>query len=232
VGEARNMEEFARLFADDDEILVPRVREELSSRRVLTMTYVDGYPLADVMHREVELDLRRWVARKCETIVWRQIVEFGVLHTDFHPGNYVVTYQPRLGILDFGSIRRFPEPIRKANLMVARGIVARDDKLIARGMRGLGFLSAEQDARPMVKIIHILFEPMFADRQYDPAEYDTVAKASAVGEIALGHKLYSSPAHAVFLLRALVGLEGIVSRLAVKDNYRAIFRECVERADS
>ncbi|MGH7950043.1 MAG: ABC1 kinase family protein, partial [Candidatus Binataceae bacterium] len=231
VGEARNMEEFARLFADDDEIVIPGVVKELSSCRVLTMTYVDGYPLADVMHREVELELRRWVARKCETIVWRQIVEFGVLHTDFHPGNYVVTFHPRLGILDFGSIRRFPESIRKANLMVATGIVEGDDKLIARGMRGLGFLAADQDARPMVKIIHLVFEPMFADREYDPKEYDTVGKAAQVGEIALAHKLYSSPAHAVFLLRALVGLEGIVSRLSVKDNYRAIFRECVERAN-
>lgn len=232
VGEARNMEEFARLFADDDEIVIPRVVKELSSRRVLTMTYVDGYPLADVMHPEVDLELRRWVARKCETIVWRQIVEFGVLHTDFHPGNYVVTFHPRLGILDFGSIRRFPDSIRKANLMVARGIVECDDKLIARGMCGLGFLTADQDARPMVKIIHLLFEPMFADREYDPGEYDTVAKASEVGEIALAHKLYNSPAHAVFLLRALVGLEGIVSRLAVKDNYRTIFSQCVDRVQN
>jgi predicted unusual protein kinase regulating ubiquinone biosynthesis (AarF/ABC1/UbiB family) len=229
LGEAHNMAEFARLFGDDDEIIIPRVVAELSSRRVLTMTYIDGYPLADVMHREVDIALRRWVARKCETIVWRQIIEFGVLHTDFHPGNYLVTYQPRLGILDFGSIRRFPESIRKANLTVARGIVERDDKLIGEGMRRLGYLDEDQDPRPMVRIIHILFEPMFIDREYDPREYDTVAKASQVGEIALAHKLYKSPAHAVFLLRALVGLEGIVSRLSVKDNYRAIFRQCVER---
>ena len=37
----------------------------------------------------------------------------------------------------------------------------------------------------MVEIIHLLFEPMMVDREFDPAEYDTVAKAAKVGEIAL-----------------------------------------------
>jgi predicted unusual protein kinase regulating ubiquinone biosynthesis (AarF/ABC1/UbiB family) len=229
VNEARNMEEFARLFADDPDLIIPRVIQELSTRRVLTMSYVDGYPLADVMHPEVELGLRRWVARKCETIVWRQIIEFGVLHTDFHPGNYLVTHHPMLGILDFGSIRRFPEAIRKANLTVARGIIARDDRLLADGMAKLGYLEVGEDPRPIAKIMHILFEPMYTDGTYDPADYDTVAKVAKVGEIAIQYKLYRQPAHSVFLLRALIGLEGIIRRLGVKDNYRAIFRQCVER---
>ena len=43
------MTEFGRLLADDPEIMIPPVMKELSSRRVLTMTYLDGYPLADVI---------------------------------------------------------------------------------------------------------------------------------------------------------------------------------------
>ncbi|MDB5108468.1 MAG: hypothetical protein JWM69_1409, partial [Candidatus Binatus sp.] len=97
VGEARNMTDFGRRFADDDEIVVPRFVKELSSRRVLTMTHVAGYPLADVMNPEVDLELREWVARKIHILAWRQILEFGVLHTDFHPGNYLDSQHPRLG---------------------------------------------------------------------------------------------------------------------------------------
>ena len=82
----------------------------------------------------------------------------------------------------------------------------------------------------MVKVIHILFEPMYLDGEFDPVNYDAVAKATKVGEIALEHKLYKSPAHSVFLIRALIGLEGIIRGLGVRANYREIFRECVERA--
>ncbi len=231
VREARNMTEFGRLLADDPEIMIPSVVKELSSRRVLTMTYLDGYPLADAMGPEVDLELRQWVARKAQAMVWRQILEFGVLHTDFHPGNYVVSYHPRLGILDFGSIRRFAPAVRKAYLKVARGIVDLDDRAIGIGMRELGWIERGQDPAPMVEIIHVLFEPMMVEREFDPAEYDSVAKATRVGEIAFEHRLYNSPAHSVFLLRALIGLEGIMRRLAVKANYREIFRECVESAE-
>ena len=60
--EARNMTEFGRRLGGDDEIMIPRCVKELSSRRVLTMTYIDGYPLADVMGPEVDFELREWVA--------------------------------------------------------------------------------------------------------------------------------------------------------------------------
>ncbi|HEY6418602.1 MAG TPA: AarF/ABC1/UbiB kinase family protein [Candidatus Binataceae bacterium] len=228
--EARNMTDFGRLLADDEQVVVPRVVKELSARRVLTMTFVEGYPLADVMGPEVDVELRGWVARKVHELAWRQVIEFGVLHTDFHPGNYLVSHHPRLGMLDFGSVRRFPEPVRRAHLQVARAIISRDDKSLGAAMAKLGYLDRDQDPRAMVKVIHILFEPMYLDGDFDPIDYDAVAKAAKVGEIALEHKLYKSPAHSVFLIRALIGLEGIIRGLGVRSNYREIFRECVERA--
>jgi predicted unusual protein kinase regulating ubiquinone biosynthesis (AarF/ABC1/UbiB family) len=228
--EGRNMAEFGKFFADDPDVIVPQVVKELSSRRVLTMTYVDGYPLMDVLGTVVEEDLRRWVARKCSEFAWRQVLEFGSLHTDFHPGNYLVTYHPRIGVLDFGSIRRFSEPVRKGYLQVAKAILEEDDKSLAAGLVKLGYIDRAQDPKPMLEVIRILFEPMYTRGGFDPASYDTVKKAQQVGELALENKLYKSPDHSVFLLRALVGLEGIIMRLAVKDDYRSIFARCVERA--
>ena len=48
--EARNTMEFHRLYAGDSETVIPRVIGDLSSRRVLTMTYLDGYRLSDLMN--------------------------------------------------------------------------------------------------------------------------------------------------------------------------------------
>jgi predicted unusual protein kinase regulating ubiquinone biosynthesis (AarF/ABC1/UbiB family) len=232
LNEARNMTEFGRRLGDDEQIMIPRYIKAMSSRRVLTMTYVDGYPMSDVMGPEVEFDLREWVAEKIHEFAWRQILEFGMLQTDFHPGNYLVSHHPRLGVLDFGSIRRFPEPVRKANVQIARAILSGDDKSLGAAMVRLGYLEHDQNPAPMVKIIHLLFEPMMVDRKFDPADYDTVAKAAKVGEIALENRLYKSPAHSVFLIRALVGLEGITRGLGVKTNYRRIFARAVERIAS
>ena len=230
VTESRNIGEFNRLLADDSDIMLPRVIKNLSSRRVLTMTYVDGYRLGDVFGTETDAELRAWVARKYYCLVWRQILEFGVLHTDPQPGNYLVSYHPKLGILDFGSVRHFSEPVRKSSLQLARAIIAGDDRAMAAALVKLGYLDRTQDPAPMVKIIYILFEPVITDRMYHPDEFDALGKASAVGEIAFEHKLYKSPRHSIFLIRALIGLDGIMKGLGAKMNYAALFRECVLHA--
>jgi predicted unusual protein kinase regulating ubiquinone biosynthesis (AarF/ABC1/UbiB family) len=230
VNEARNIDEFRRLLAGDDHLLIPRVIKPLSTRRVLTMTYLDGYRLADIFGETAELELRTWVARKYYELVWRQILEFGVLHTDPQPGNYLVTWHPKLGVLDFGSVRHFSDAVRRASLQLAKAIIAHDDRSVAAALLKLGYIDREQDPAPMVQIIYLLFEPVITDRKYHPAEYDAVAKAATVGELAFAHKLYKSPRHSIFLLRALIGLDGIMKGLGVKMNYCALFRECVRSA--
>ncbi len=228
--EARNMTYFGKLLADDDEVVIPRVIENLSSRKVLTMTYLDGYPLADVLAPGVDQQLKEWLARKYFSLVWRQILELGVLHTDPHPGNYLVSYEPKLAILDFGSIRRFPETIQRAQLKFAVAVLENDKKAMGQAMVALGHLSPKQDPEPMIEMVRILFEPILVDRPYDPNEYDSVAKARAASEIAFAHKLYNSPPHSVFVLRVLIGLDGLMKQLGVVTNYREIFRQCVMRA--
>ena len=138
--EARNTTEFHRLYADDPDTIIPRVIGDLSSRRVLTMTYLDGYRLSDLMNPAADLDLRKWVTRKYYELVWRQLLEFGVLHTDPHPGNYLVTHHPHICMLDFGSIRHYPEPIRRANLQFARALVQRNDRALGQALVKLGYL--------------------------------------------------------------------------------------------
>lgn len=230
--EAANTMLFKRLLADEPEVTIPTVIPELSAERVLTMTFVDGYPLADVLVPGVDPALKDWLARKYFTLMWRQILEFGVLHTDPHPGNYLVTYHPTLGMLDFGSIRRFPEPVRRANLKLARGLLDDDARAMGQALTTLGYLDRGQEPAPMVDIVRILFEPVREDRRFDPKKYDSMAKATTVGEIALQHRLYRSPAHSVFLLRALIGAEGIIRQLGLVTNYHRLFRECVERAEA
>jgi predicted unusual protein kinase regulating ubiquinone biosynthesis (AarF/ABC1/UbiB family) len=101
---------------------------------------------------------------------------------------------------------------------------------MAAALVKLGYLDRTQEPAPMVKIIYMLFKPVLTDRLYNPNEFDAIGTASTVGEIAFEHKLYKSPRHSIFLIRALIGLDGIMKALDVKLNYAALFRECVRHA--
>jgi predicted unusual protein kinase regulating ubiquinone biosynthesis (AarF/ABC1/UbiB family) len=228
INEAKNIALFQKMFRDDPEVLIPRVYPDFSSRRVLTMSRLDGYPLADVLKPGVDQSLKDWVALKYFRVVWRQVFEFGVLHTDPHPGNYLITYHPKLAILDFGSIRIFPEDIRRAYHGLAAAILARDKKSMVDCLVRLGYIDRADDSDAMVRIMDVIFEPVLLDRPYDPRKYDSLEKGMEVATIGLESRLFKTPGHRVFLGRALVGLDAYLKQLGTVTNWHRVFKECVE----
>ncbi|MGH9410568.1 MAG: AarF/UbiB family protein, partial [Vicinamibacterales bacterium] len=229
VNEAKNIGLFRRMFRDDPEVLIPLVYPQVSSRRVLTMGRLEGYPLADILKPGVDQATKDWVAIKYFHVTWRQIFEFGTLHTDPHPGNYLVTYHPRLAMLDFGSIRVFPEPIRNAYRRLASAILRGDERAMAETFVRLGYLDAGDDPKPMVQIMRVIFEPVLIDRPYDPRDYDSLERGVEVATIGLEHRLFKTPGHRVFLARALIGLDSYLKQLGTVANWHRVFKDCVEQ---
>jgi predicted unusual protein kinase regulating ubiquinone biosynthesis (AarF/ABC1/UbiB family) len=228
VHEANNLALFQRLFADDDEVLIPHVHPDFSSRRVLTMEFIDGYKLQDILAPGIDKELKDWVAIKYFQITWRQICEFGILHTDPHPGNYLVTYHPKLAMLDFGSVRVFPEKIRKSYHDLAKAILARDEKTMARCFVLLGFLNPGADPAPLVRVMYIIFEPVLEDRPYDPRDFDSVSKTMEITTIGLENRIFNAPGHRLFLVRALLGLDSYIHQFGTVTNWHRLFRECID----
>jgi predicted unusual protein kinase regulating ubiquinone biosynthesis (AarF/ABC1/UbiB family) len=226
--EAKNISLFQRLFADDEEILIPRVYPDFSSRRVLTMEFIDGYKVQDIAAPGVDQQLKDWVATKYFSITWRQICEFGVLHTDPHPGNYLVTYHPKLAMLDFGSVRVFPEEIRKSYLKLARAILSKDEQTMARCFVELGYLDADQDPAPLVRVMYIMFEGLIDDRDFDPRDFDSVAKTMEITTIGIENRIFNAPGHRLFLVRALLGLDGYIHQFGTVTNWHRLFRTCIQ----
>ncbi len=227
VNEAKNIALFQGMFRDDDEVMIPKVYPEVSSRRVLTMSLLEGYRFAEILGPGVEQSLKDWVAIKYFRVLWRQVFEFGVLHTDPHPGNYLVTYHPKLAILDFGSIRIFPDAIRKAYHGLAKAILARNEAAMADCFVRLGFMENGDDPKPLIRIMEIIFEPVLTDRVYDPRDFKTFEKAMEVATIGVENRIFKAPGHRVFLARALIGLDAYVKQFGTVTNWHRIFKECV-----
>ncbi len=229
VNEANKLALFQRLFADDDEVIIPQVYPDFSSRRVLTMQHVEGYKLQDMFSAGVDQSLKDWIAVKYFQMTWRQIIEFGILHTDPHPGNYLVTYHPKIAMLDFGSVRIFPEEIRKGYLHLVKAILERDENMMAECFVTLGYLNPNEEPAPLVKIMYLIFEPVLEDRAYDPHDFDSVGKTVEITNISLENRILNAPGHRLFLVRALWGLDSYIHQFRTITNWHRIFRECVER---
>lgn len=232
INEAKNIALFQKMLRDDPEVLIPEVYPDFSSRRVLTMSRLEGYPFADILKPGVDQSLKDWVALKYFRVLWRQVFEFGILHTDPHPGNYLVTFHPKLAILDFGSIRIFPEEIRKAYHGLAAALLRRDPRAIAVCLTRLGFMDKGDDPEPFLKILDVIFEPVLQDNEYDPRKFDSLDRGMQIATIGFEHRLFKAPGHRVFLARALIGLDAYLKQLGAVANWHRVFRECVERVET
>ena len=105
--EADSTRTIGRQIADFQRLVTPRVYDEYTTRRVLTLSFIHGRHLAQVSREELdELDSRA-IARELLSAYLKQIVIDGVFHCDPHPGNIFLTDDGKLALMDFGMVGRF-----------------------------------------------------------------------------------------------------------------------------
>lgn len=106
VREAGNLDYFRTGLAGLDFVTVPRVHRELTTDRVLTMSFVQGESFSDWLKRNPSQALRDLMgARLCEAYE-TQLQHLRVIHADQHPGNFLFQPDGRFGLVDFGCVKR------------------------------------------------------------------------------------------------------------------------------
>ncbi len=100
--EGRNAQAFHRNFAGHPHVAVPRTYWSYTSRRVLTLEYLDGIQLADLEVDQWTMEQRRRLAYVIADTWLTMIFRHGLFHGDPHPANILVLSPERIGLVDFG----------------------------------------------------------------------------------------------------------------------------------
>ncbi len=107
--EARNADVFRRNFADEPRVAIPKVYWTYSSERVLTMEWLDGPKLGELVLPDMQMEERRRLALLMADTWLEMIFRHGVFHGDPHPANVFALPDGRLGLVDFGQIGSLTE---------------------------------------------------------------------------------------------------------------------------
>ncbi len=107
--EAANLRKARALFRDDDGIVIPRVFPAFCTGKVLTMERLDGVHLSEFVARNPSQAERNEVGRKIVLAWYRMMYAGRMNYVDFHPGNFLVCDDGRLGVLDFGLMLDFDD---------------------------------------------------------------------------------------------------------------------------
>jgi ubiquinone biosynthesis protein len=151
--EADNIERIAKNFTVDAAVVFPEPVRELSTKRVLTTTFVEGVKVNDVAALEALGVDKKDVARRIVRLFCQMIFVDGVYHADPHPGNVLVQKNGAIVLLDFGAVAELSPHMREGIPEFLEGVLRRDTDRLVRSMRKMGFISRTSDEGVSERII-------------------------------------------------------------------------------
>jgi len=202
--EQRNMEQFARNFAGNPHIRIPRSFPRLSTHRVLTMERIDGIKLAETDRLAGVAVDQEEIARRGANLYLEMLFQHGFYHADPHPGNIVLLDGGVIGLLDYGMVGRIDERLRD---QVEEGLLAavdRDAERLAALLIHIGSPPRDLD-RAGLSIDLTDFLAHYANQPLD--QFDLSGALKEITEMVRRYGIML-PARVGMLIKVLVTLEG------------------------
>jgi predicted unusual protein kinase regulating ubiquinone biosynthesis (AarF/ABC1/UbiB family) len=222
--EADNQRAFAREFADDPHLLVPRV--VASAPKVMVSEWVDGVGLAEVI-RAGTREQRDRAGELLAELHFSAPQRVGLLHADPHPGNYKLTGDDRLAVVDFGSVARLPGGSPPIIGRVSRLALDGDASAVLDELRAAGFVTDrfEPDPDALIDYVAPFAEPLrhstfHFTRQWMQDQAAKMADLSSA-ESKLARHLNLPPAY-LMIHRVTFGSLGVLCQLDATAPLRSI----------
>ena len=232
--EARHMALYRDILRGEAQIALPEPVPELSTRRLLTMTWLEGEPIQSRMDRASteRADLAITMFR-----AWYvPFFEYGVLHGDPHLGNYTVRAAGGLNLLDFGCIRVFPPALVAAVIDLYRAVGTGDEALAEHAYRTWGFEKLSREVTDALNVwARFVFEPLLEDKRQTLGDLTGDIHGREVAErvIAELHRAggVDIPREFVIMDRAAIGLGAVFLRLQAEVNWHRLFNDVIADFD-
>ena len=216
INEANNAEKFKELHSGNDKIAVPKIYRKATSRRVLTMEWIDGTKLTNieaVKNLGINPNEMVEIGVSCSL---QQLIEHGFFHADPHPGNILAMKDGRLCYLDFGMMSDITQQSRVGLIRAVVHLVNRRFDKLSNDFVQLGFLSEDVDLTPIAPAFESVFTTAL---EIGVNKMDFKAVTDDMSGIMYKFPFKLPPYYAL-IIRSLITLEGIA--LSVDPNFKIL----------
>lgn len=207
--EAGNIEHFGRNFQKDPTIHVPKVFREYTTKKILTMEFVDGIKVSNIEQiHKAGLSLET-IANQGADLILKQIFDYGFFHADPHPGNIMVLEDNITCYLDFGMMGLLSTHMREQLAAIIVGIVNRDAKRITKALLNISDRGSYGNSEQLELQVSELVEQHF----YQPLKDINIGELlNQLIIIFISNKL-KMPPDLYLLIKALITTESIGRKL-------------------
>ncbi len=235
--EAAQMRLYGLMLANQKLVHVPVPVSELSTRRLLTMTWLDGRKLTDRLAENPPQEERNRLAEALFRAWYIPFYRYGVIHGDPHLGNYQARPDGSVNLLDFGVIRVFPARFVRGVIDLFEAVRDSDEAKAEHAYRIWGFADLTREKMLVLnEWARFLYEPLIEDRVRriqetdDPQFGRTVAQSVHAGLKRTGG--VRPPREFVLMDRSAIGLGSVFVRLGAELNWSRLFHELIADFDA
>ena len=235
--EAQNMKLYQNMLRDETCVNVPHSYPELSTSRLLTMNWVEGQKLMAFLETNPSQEMRNQIAMNMFRVWYVPFYYYGVIHGDPHLGNYSITDEGHINLMDFGSIRLFRPDFVGGVIDLYCALRDGDDALAVHAYEKWGFHGLDKEAIDVLNVwAGFIYAPLLEDK-VRPIQQ---VRSGNVGRELAG-KVHSElkriggikpPAEFVLMDRAAVGLGSVFMHLNAEVNWHQAFHELIDDFDT
>ena len=234
--EAAQMRLYHQMLANDPTVHVPVPIEGYCTRRLLTMTWLEGRPLMHRLAEDPPQEERNSIAEALFRAWYVPFYRYGVIHGDPHLGNYQVRPNATVNLLDFGAIRVFDAKFVRGVIDLFEAVRDKDDAKAHHAYETWGFTDLSNEKMAALNLwARFLYEPLCDDRVRRIQETDDPQFGREVAErVHAGLKRTGGvkpPREFVLMDRSAIGLGGVFLRLTAELNWSRLFHGLIADFD-
>ena len=226
---------YRHMLADTPEVRVPRPHPELSSKRLLTLQWLDGEKL--LAFEKAAPRTRSRVAELLFKAWWRPFLRYGVIHGDPHLGNYSVVTGAEVeavNLYDFGCVRIFPMRFVEGVSELYQALKTKDGERIVHAYDLWGFKGLKKTTIEAMNIwASFIYGPILDNRVRSfadgvkPSEFGRKEIRAVMQALRSEGTQLTAPREFVFLDRAAIGLGAAFLRLGAELNFHRLYEETI-----
>ena len=234
--ERRHMRIYRTMLAKESDVNVPEPVDELSTKRLLTMTWVQGQPIGKFIESDPPAEARNQAALSLFRAWYVPFYYYGFIHGDPHLGNYTLTPEQGINLLDFGCVRIFHPPFVGGVIDLYHGVREDDRDRAAHAYETWGFTNLNDEMIDTLNMwARFVFAPILEDKTRRIEETNATTYGADVAS-----KVHAElrriggvtpPREFVFMDRAAIGLGAVFLRLNAEVNWYRLFHGLIEGFD-
>ncbi len=203
--EAQYAARFRQQFLDDENIEVPEVIWDMSSEKVLCLSYIEGTKISDLKKLQNKgIDLPK-IAEIGAISYLKQLVNYGFFHADPHPGNLAVSNTGKLIFYDFGMMGNISNNLQTSLGAMVKAAALRDASTLVSQLQQAGLISKDIEIGPVRRLVRLMLKEALTP----PFSPNIIEKLSGDLYELVYETPFQLPVDLIFVMRALSTFEGV-----------------------